>query len=268
MTARSRRAVADRGLERQRGVPGEEYPGVLRYLGDERIHQRPSLRLGIDGGEMRIGQHRAYQPPGLAGIDEIVDDEKTLAGAVAELRGLLRNALQHLQVTLLGVVVACDADRIDNADTEFARDDRRRHQAAARDRDHGLERPDFVEPPGQRPAIAVKLVPGDRKGLACPLLRAEFRASFNHRQSYPSVLFEHDLRANASRLLAKGQPLHALRKRGTPGPDHALRVQDVVLPCICFSISFTASIAALSLSGSRERTTRLVLGFLSSSRKG
>jgi hypothetical protein len=39
-------------------------------------------------------------------------------------------------------------------------------------------------------------------------------------------------------------------------------------PCNCFSISFTAFIAALSFSGSRERTTRLVFGFWFSSRNG
>jgi len=34
------------------------------------------------------------------------------------------------------------------------------------------------------------------------------------------------------------------------------------------AFSFTAAIAALSLSGSRERTTKLVFGFLSSSWNG
>src|SRR5579863_6436376 len=77
--AMSRRAVADRRLERQRGVPWEEYPGVLRDLGDEGIDQRPALRLGIDRGEMRLRHHVAHQPPGLAGVDEIVDDQEPLA---------------------------------------------------------------------------------------------------------------------------------------------------------------------------------------------
>ena len=88
-----------------------------------------------------------------------------------------RNALQHLQVALLGVVVARDADGIDDAHAEFARHDRRRHQPAAGDRDDRMKRPDLVEPPGQRPAIPVKLVPRDRKGLSGPLLRAEGSSS-------------------------------------------------------------------------------------------
>src|SRR5947209_235798 len=34
-TISSRRPLADRRLEREPGVPGKEYPGVLRDLGDE-----------------------------------------------------------------------------------------------------------------------------------------------------------------------------------------------------------------------------------------
>ena len=45
-----------------------------------------ALRLGVDGGEMRVRHHRAHQPAGLAGVDEVVDDQKPLAGAAAELR--------------------------------------------------------------------------------------------------------------------------------------------------------------------------------------
>src|SRR5882757_8605073 len=92
---RLRRAVADWRLKRQRGIPGEEDPGVLRYLGDVGVDQRPALRLGIDRGEMRIGEQLAHQLAGLAGIDEVVDDQKPLAGAAAELGGLLRNTLEH-----------------------------------------------------------------------------------------------------------------------------------------------------------------------------
>ena len=32
---------------------------------------------------MRIGDHVAHQPCGLAGVDEIVDDQQSLAGAAA-----------------------------------------------------------------------------------------------------------------------------------------------------------------------------------------
>src|SRR4051812_42092539 len=73
MTAeKSRRAVADRRLERQRGIPRKKDPGVLRHLGDEGIDQRPAFGLGVDGGEMRVRHHLAHQPPGLAGVDEII----------------------------------------------------------------------------------------------------------------------------------------------------------------------------------------------------
>ena len=44
--------------------------------------------------------------------------------------------LRTLQAALgLVVVVGGDADRLDHAQVQFARDDRRRHQAAAGDRD-------------------------------------------------------------------------------------------------------------------------------------
>src|SRR6202140_3246432 len=99
----SRRAVAERRLERERGIPGKEDPGVLRHFGDEGIDQRPSLRLGVDGCEMRVRHHVAHQPPGLAGVDEIIDDQESLAGAAAEFRRIGGYALQNLQVALPGV---------------------------------------------------------------------------------------------------------------------------------------------------------------------
>src|SRR6185312_846178 len=58
-----------------------------------------------------------------------------------------------------------DRHAIDGADVELSRHDRRRHEAAASYGDAGLERPLAVEPPGQRPAVAVELVPADRETL-------------------------------------------------------------------------------------------------------
>jgi hypothetical protein len=124
---------------------------------------------------MCVRQQAAHELSGLAGIDEIVDDQKPLASAATEFGRFLRNPLQHLQVALLVMVIACDADRIDDSHAELARDDCRRHQPAAGDRDHRMERPDLVEPPGQRPAIPVELVPRHRKRLARPLLGAQRR---------------------------------------------------------------------------------------------
>ncbi len=108
---------------------------------------------------MRVRHHVADQPTGLAGIDEVVDNQEPLAGAAAEFGGGLGNALQNLKLALLVMIVAGDADGIDHAHTEFARHDRGRHQATAGDGDDCVKRPDLVEPPGQRPAIPVKLVP-------------------------------------------------------------------------------------------------------------
>src|ERR1700694_3292722 len=187
MTTTSRRAVADRRLERQRGVPWKENPGVLRYFGDEGVDQRPSLRLGVDGCEMRRWQHVTHQPCGLAGIDEIVNDQQSLAGPAAKLCDLGRYALQNLEVAACGVIVAGNADGIDHADAKLARDDAPRHCPAAGDRDHRVNRPDLVQPPGQRPAIPVELVPRDRKGLARPLLRAQFRMLRHHHSPTFSV---------------------------------------------------------------------------------
>src|ERR1700694_5315245 len=110
MTTTSRRAVADRRLERQRGVPWKENPGVLRHFGNKSVDQRPSHRLRIHRCEMRVGDHLTHQPPGLAGVDEVVDDQESLAGAAAELGGVGGNALEHLEVALLGVVIARDAN--------------------------------------------------------------------------------------------------------------------------------------------------------------
>ena len=50
------------GLARQRRdklrlrIPGEEYPGILADLGDERIHRRPAVRLGVNRPQMRLGE--------------------------------------------------------------------------------------------------------------------------------------------------------------------------------------------------------------------
>ena len=60
-------------------------PGVLRHFRNVGIDQRTPLWLGVDGGEMGVRQQRAHQPAGLAGVDEIVDDQQALASAAAEL---------------------------------------------------------------------------------------------------------------------------------------------------------------------------------------
>ena len=65
---------------------------------------------------------------------------------------------------------------------------------------------------------------------------------------------------------------NALQKKLSPLFSRYLRTSKIIRTRRYFgmpaSISFTAAIAALSFSGSRERTTRLVFGFLSSSMNG
>src|SRR5262249_11223023 len=85
----------DRRLEGKAGVPWEEYPGVLGYFGDEGIDQRAPHRLGVDRGKMRIWQQVAYHTRGLAGVDQVVDDEYALATAAASLDKIGCNALDH-----------------------------------------------------------------------------------------------------------------------------------------------------------------------------
>src|SRR6266702_6742674 len=189
----SRRAVAERRVVGQRSVPGEEDPGVLRDLRDVGVDQRTALRLGVDGGEMRIGQHLAHQLAGLAGVDEVVDDEQPLAGAAAELHRRVGNALEDLELALLVMVVARNADRIDHAHAQLACHDRSRHQTAAGDRNHRVKGANLVEPPRQSPAIPVELVPRNREGLARALLRAQFRCFTAHRLLLP--IFVRRLRA-------------------------------------------------------------------------
>src|SRR4029453_7827862 len=127
---------------------------------------------------------RAYQPASLAGVDEVVDDQQPLAGAAAKLSHRIRDPLENLEIALLVVVVARHAHGIDDANTELPRNNRGRHQSAARDGDDSMERADLGEPPGQRPAIPVKLVPGDGErlfgivvGHATYVLQADFRAA-------------------------------------------------------------------------------------------
>src|SRR5258708_19581981 len=59
----SRRAVADRRLERQGGIPGKENPGVLRHLRYKRVDQRATFRLGGDRGTTRARLQSPPPPP-------------------------------------------------------------------------------------------------------------------------------------------------------------------------------------------------------------
>ncbi|MPL92623.1 hypothetical protein SDC9_38736 [bioreactor metagenome] len=149
----------------QRSIPREEDPGVLTDLGDEGVGLQPALGLGIDRGEMRLRVKGADEFHRFPRVDEIVDDQDALA--IAHQLGLRR--LDDDGRVLGLVVVALDRDRVDDADVQLARDDRRGHQPAAGDADDGAPgatvRPLAIEPPGQRACVAVELVPADQKAL-------------------------------------------------------------------------------------------------------
>ena len=85
--------------------------------------------------------------------------------AVSEARGISKEDL--VTAVALGlVVVAGDADRVDDAELQLPRDDRRGHQPATGDGDDALPALDIMQPPGQRLGVAVQLFPRNRKGLA------------------------------------------------------------------------------------------------------
>ena len=126
-----RRAVPHRRLERQPGVPRKENPGVLRHFGDEGVDQRLAHRLGVDRGEMRVaatdrapcarscryrpGRRRSAAPSPCR--RRAASSRRTTPSAAAARPALM--------------VVARRRRPFDHAHAEFARDDRRRHQAAA-----------------------------------------------------------------------------------------------------------------------------------------
>src|SRR5690606_31583644 len=71
--------------------------------------------------------------------------------------------LHQLRLAAILLVIGDDADRLDHAAFELTCHDRRRDEAAAGDRDHALPRAALEQPPGQRLAVAMQLVPGDRE---------------------------------------------------------------------------------------------------------
>ena len=98
--------------------------------------------------------------------------------AVAAVGGLLH----HRELALAAVVIAGDADGIDQPQLQFPRHDGRRHQAAAGDGDDAFPWPFLHQPPGQRLGVAMQFVPGDGKVLLAGMGRI-------HGVS-PSVLYQ------------------------------------------------------------------------------
>ena len=56
---------------------------------------RPAHRLGVDGREMRLGQEVAHHLGGLAGVDEVIDDQHALAVAAADANNVGGDALDQ-----------------------------------------------------------------------------------------------------------------------------------------------------------------------------
>src|SRR5208283_2640472 len=65
----------NRCLKTQAQVPRKIDPGVLRYLGDKRVHEGTPERLCIDCRDMCLGQNRTNEFDRRARIGKIVDHE-------------------------------------------------------------------------------------------------------------------------------------------------------------------------------------------------
>src|SRR5688572_13086407 len=152
--------ILDRGGELVFDVPGEVNPLGLLELLDEAVDDRPAGGLRVEAGEMRLGQELAHGLRGLAGVDQVVDQQVAVAGAAHALENL-DAVLLLLSRAGLACAVAGDADGVDQADVELARDQRCGHQAAARHGDDALPRAFLVQELGEVARIAVQLYPGD-----------------------------------------------------------------------------------------------------------
>src|SRR5690606_28925734 len=116
------------------------------------------------GGEMGTWQHFADDARGVAGVDEIVDDQN-LAAVPGEVEDRLADFLEDFYAALVLVVVALGGHGFHGADIEFAGDDGGGDEAAAGDGDDGIEGAEAGKTPGESAAIAMELVPGDGKRL-------------------------------------------------------------------------------------------------------
>ena len=117
---------------------------------------------------MAIWAFVAHLLGSLAGVGEIVDDQNAGSVAAGFLDQAFRNVLDDDEIALVLVfVIGGDADRLDVADAQFAGDDGSRNQPASGDGDDCLPAAQCIaharQPPGERLAIAVELVPGDGK---------------------------------------------------------------------------------------------------------
>src|SRR5690606_30628151 len=99
-----------------------------------------------------------------ARVDEIVHDQDLLSGFCG-LDDRRRDGLEDLDTALALMVVTLDRNALDGADVELPRHDGGRHEATAGDCDAGLEGTGLAQAPGERPAVAMELVPAHGKGF-------------------------------------------------------------------------------------------------------
>ena len=130
---------------------------------------------------MGFRQQVAHHLGGLAGVDEIIDDQHALAAPAADADDALGHVLEHVELALRDVVVAGHAHRLDEPDAELAGHDGGGNKAAARYADNRLERPGAGQAPRQRARIAVELIPRDRKRFLRLWLRLRLLTRLRHR---------------------------------------------------------------------------------------
>lgn|GEM_PF-2409164 len=56
-------------------IPRKQYPGILADFSNERVNQRSTFRLGVDGGKVSLGEHVPDDARSLTGVYQIVDEE-------------------------------------------------------------------------------------------------------------------------------------------------------------------------------------------------
>ena len=101
-------------------IPWEEDPLLLFKLFHIGIYNRAASRLCIKCGEVGLRKHFSYIGGGLSGVDQVVDEKKTLPVAFDHLKHL-KTSLLLLGFNGAACSVAGDTDGINKSDIEFAR---------------------------------------------------------------------------------------------------------------------------------------------------
>src|SRR6266568_3755132 len=160
----TRSAQRPPGLDRRHelivDVPWEVDPLLLLELLHERVDDRPAEGLRVQRGEVGLGQELADRLGGAAGVDEVVDEEPAVAVALDRLEPA-QLPLPRLRAAGFARAVAHHADRVDEADVELARHQRRRDEPAAGDGDDPLPLAEVVQDVRQVARVTVQLRPGD-----------------------------------------------------------------------------------------------------------